>query len=50
MADEFMKGFACLMVGGLSGDRFRSEIPELVMQAANIIEVNLETTTFDPSR
>ncbi|QOS12773.1 transcriptional regulator [Haloferax sp. Atlit-4N] len=34
----------------LSGDRFRSEIPELVMQAANIIEVNLETTTFDPSR
>lgn len=27
----------------LSGDYFESEIPELVMEAANIIEVNLET-------
>ncbi|RBI59515.1 IclR family transcriptional regulator [halophilic archaeon] len=33
----------------LSGERFQSEIPELVMQAANIIEVNLETTVFEPN-
>lgn len=31
----------------LSGDRFHAEIPELVMQAANIIEVNLETAVLD---
>ena len=31
----------------LSGNRFTSEIPELVMQAANIIEVNLETAVLE---
>ncbi|AFK19852.1 IclR family transcriptional regulator [Haloferax mediterranei ATCC 33500] len=31
----------------LSGERFQTEIPELVMQTANIIEVNLETTVFE---
>ncbi|ELZ97012.1 transcriptional regulator [Haloferax mucosum ATCC BAA-1512] len=34
----------------LSGERFHTEIPELVMQAANIIEVNLETTVFERNR
>ncbi|MGM0398231.1 MAG: IclR family transcriptional regulator [Halobacteriota archaeon] len=31
----------------LSGDRFHTTVPELVMQAANIIEVNLETAVMD---
>lgn len=31
----------------LKGERFESEIPELVMETANLIEVNLETMTFD---
>lgn len=31
----------------LQGDRFEQEIPDLVLEAANLIEVNLETTAFD---
>lgn len=31
----------------LKGDRFRSEMPEQVMETANLIEVNLETARFD---
>ncbi|WP_049922920.1 IclR family transcriptional regulator [Halopiger djelfimassiliensis] len=31
----------------LKGDRFRSEVPEIVMETANLIEVNLETAQFD---
>lgn len=31
----------------LSGDRFRTDIPELVKQAANIVEVNMETAVLD---
>ncbi|ELY72321.1 Transcriptional regulator IclR [Natrinema pallidum DSM 3751] len=34
----------------LSGDYFESEIPELVMEAANIIEVNLETAGVQKPR
>ncbi|ELZ17035.1 MULTISPECIES: IclR family transcriptional regulator [Natrinema] len=31
----------------LKGERFRSEVPELVMETANLIEVNLETAQRD---
>lgn len=31
----------------LQGERFDHEIPELVLEAANLIEVNLETAAFD---
>ena len=31
----------------LKGARFDTEIPEMVMEAANLIEVNLEMTSFD---
>jgi DNA-binding IclR family transcriptional regulator len=31
----------------LTGERFESELPDLVMQTANLIEVNLETAAFD---
>lgn len=33
----------------LQGERFEDEIPALVLEAANLIEVNLETTAFDRS-
>lgn len=33
-------------VSRLKGDRFREELPERVMQAANVIELNVETASF----
>ncbi|NUB91331.1 IclR family transcriptional regulator [Haloterrigena sp. SYSU A558-1] len=48
-SDESVVGAVSLTAptSRLKGDRFESEIPELVMETANLIEVNLETMTFD---